>query len=443
LTCDIAVVGAGPSGLIAAGRAAEVLASASGSDSSAASGGPATIAVFEGNAAPGRKLLITGGGRCNLTNLQDNPRELASRYGREGRALISPFTRFDPPRCVDFFASLGLKTKVEAENRVFPVDDSAAAVLDALLSYCDRRELSFRYSERIVSLERDGEGFILRSPRASCRAKAVILATGGFARPDTGSDGSGFALAAELGHEVRRPDAMLVPIAVREKGVASLMGVSLPDCGIRVLLADSGGTQTRVLERRRGKLLFTHFGLSGPAVLNLSGRIGELESSLAADISRGSRLVIEINPMPDMTEEDLDALILQRCGEHPKKLLRNALEDILPPRFSPLRDSEVAAVLDGKCAELSRAGRRMLVSAARGLRLTFAKRMRAEDAIVARGGIPVDEVDFRTMESKICPGLYITGDMLDINRPSGGYSLQLCWATGWVAGESAVQKLSR
>jgi predicted Rossmann fold flavoprotein len=448
---DIAVVGAGPAGLIAAGRAREVFRT--GFDRSP------SILVLDGNSGPGRKLLLTGGGRCNLTNLQSDVQHLASRYGREGRALISPFSRFSPHDCIELFSRLGLETKVEAESRVFPCDDSAASVLAALLSYCEGPEVEFRYGETIAGIESaepDGRPrtYHLESRRGHrFEARTLIMATGGFARPDTGSDGSGFELLTSLGHRINRPDAMLVPLAVREKAVTSLMGVSLQDAGIRVLLsppssdhgsAKSGGLRPadeRVLEKRRGKLLFTHFGLSGPAILNLSGRIGELEQEYAAERSRGYRLIIEINPSPDLGEEETDRLIRDRCAANPKKRLRNALEDLFPSRYSPVRDDAVAAILEGRAGELTREDRRILVRAAKGIRLTFARRMSPEDAIVARGGVPIDQVDFRRMESKTNPGLYIIGDMLDINRPSGGYSLQLCWASGWVAGEAAVQFL--
>ncbi len=470
---DIAVIGGGPAGLTAAGRCAEYAEGVSGSSSAA---GP-SILLIEGNPAPGKKLLLTGGGRCNITNAGGDPRELASRFGSEGRALISPFTRFSAEDCRRFFSRLGLETKVEAESRVFPVDDSAASVLASLMKYCKHPMIRTVTSSRVRSITRSGASdyFCLEfqggdsrsafspgadgpgagsqgagSPQAgssadgpgvrTVNARRVILATGGFARPDTGSDGSGFALAESLGHRINRPDAMLVPVAVREKTISSLMGVSLQDCGIRVLLCSGAdpSADARVLERSRGKVLFTHFGLSGPGILNLSGRLGELEQQWRRELSAGARLVIELNPNPDLSEDEADAQIRRLCAEHPKKLVGNLTGRLLHRRYHFLFGDDLSRILGIRAADLTKGDRRVLARACVGIPLTFKKRMPPEDAIVSRGGIPIDQVDFRTMESKRCRGLYVIGDMLDINRPSGGFSLQLCWASAWVAGESAA-----
>lgn len=434
-SCDIAVVGAGPAGLFAAGRIFQAAAER---------GLPAPqVVILEGNPHAGNKLLLTGGGRCNLTNNIEDPRQLSERYGKDGKAFIGPFGRFGATHTRQLFSRLGLDSKVEAEGRVFPRDDRAESVLSVLQAYAAQAGLLT--GSRVSDVRTTAEGFELSGVFGQLVCRRLILAGGGFARPETGSDASTLKFAARLGHHINKPDAMLVPIELREKQrVAALMGNSIQDCGIRILLElhdDGEGEHRRVLERRRGKLLFTHFGLSGPAILNLSGRIGELETEYGVELSRGGRIVVELNPHPEVSIEKAERLIGDSCSADPKKLAKNALAQLIAPRYYLLYHGRQRAILEKRSADLTRDDRRSLAKMMCALEFTYRRRLPSEDAIVARGGVPLREVDFRRFESKLCPGMFIVGDMLDINRPSGGYSLQICWTSSWIAGESALESL--
>ncbi|AHC16389.1 NAD(P)/FAD-dependent oxidoreductase [Salinispira pacifica] len=427
---DILVIGGGPSGLMTAGRAAEYAAEC---------GLPAPkICILEANPEPGRKLVISGGGRCNFTNVQTDMIALANCYGREGKALISPFRRFSPNDCISFFENQQVPVKVEAENRAFPRSDDSRSILEALLDYIRQGRVELKLETRAGAVYRDDTGFRIDCGSQTFHGTRIIAASGGFARKDTGSDGSVFPMLQALGHTVRTPDAILVPVEVKERRVSRLMGVSIQDCGISLYLEPPTGEAGKLLEKRRGKLLFTHFGLSGPGILNLSARLGELEQEYRDELSTGHTIRIELDMFPGRDEGELDRNVVKLLGAAPKKLAANILDPLYSRRYQEFLPSQLQSALEGRGGEFSRQNRRQLVHAMKRLSFHYKRRLSPDHAVVARGGIPVNEVDFRRMESKKVPGLYIIGDMLDINRPSGGYSLQLCWSTAWTAAESAI-----
>jgi hypothetical protein len=404
--------------MMAAGRAAELGAS---------------VLLVEKNAALGRKLLISGGGRCNFTNAEPDPRVLADHYGDARHALLSPFNKFSSSDALAWFSAHGMPSKVEAGKRAFPVDDQARSVLAALERYLAQGKVRLRLGTEVLALEAEvGPGSRrvtgVKTRHETLTAGRYLLATGGTSRPETGSTGDGFRWLAELGLRVRLPEPSLVPVAVKEPWVADLAGLAFPDAGVAAWVG------TERLESRRGKLLFTHFGLSGPVVLNFASDLSRWRSRTA----RQGELVLKVDFFPDLDVKALDRELVERFAAQPGKKLKNSLTGLLPPRVLPRILALSGADAEKALAQVTRGEREALVGALKGLPLTFKKLMDESRAVVSSGGLHVDEVDWRTMACKSVSNLAVTGDLLDINRPSGGYSLQLCWATGWVAG-SAVQ----
>lgn len=409
---DVVVVGGGPSGIMAAGRAAAL---------------GAKVILLEKNESLGKKLLLTGGGRCNLTNVDFEKDSFRRHFAPVAKFLHSPFSRFDVSDTLDFFHTHGMRTKVEQEGRVFPVSDRSQSVLDALLSFVREGNVTVRCSSRISGLEvedgclsgvRFADGFVVHG-------RSVIVATGGKSHPETGSTGEGFAWLEALGHEIVRPDLSLVPVRIKERWVRELSGLSLADAGFSAVQGD------KVLATGRGKALFTHFGLSGPAVLNLSRTVGKAlvsgEVSIYADL------------FPGESEEVVDTRLLDVFSHAQNKKLKNALGGFVPARIASVLPQLAGVDGDMSVNAVSRAQRLSIVRTSKKMTMTVAGLLGSDRAIVTGGGIPLSQIDSKSMRSRLYPNLFLVGDMLDIDRPSGGYSLQLCWTTGWVAGSSAAQ----
>jgi hypothetical protein len=414
---EVIVVGGGPAGMMAAGRAAQL-------------GAPVTL--IEKNRRLGRKLLITGGGRCNVTNDIDDRHTLVSRYGGRSQGLHSPFSRFPPAKMRSFLAEYGLETKVENECRVFPVTDSAASIREVLKTFLQDGGVKVDANRSVTALLVEagrirGVRLVGGAGSAEIETGAVVLATGGLSRPETGSTGDGFRFLSESGHRVRIPEPSLVPIAVREPWVAELQGLSLPEARLSAWL--DGERQFA----ETGKVLFTHFGLSGPLVLNLSQKINEL--------AQGGPVELQIDLFPSTDGGELERMLQATFDAQSGKKLQNVLGTLVPTRLSGLLLERSGVDGELRCHSVPKDARRRLAGSAKGLSLTFAGLLGQEKAVVSSGGIDPDEIDFRTMESKRVAGLYVVGDLIDVERRSGGYSLQLCWATGWVAGESAAARV--
>jgi len=418
ISCDVAVIGGGPAGLMAAGRAAEL---------------GAKVILLEKNAAPGKKLLLTGGGRCNLTNAEPDVRRFLSRFRDRQKFLFSPFSRFGVKETLEFFNSRGLATKVEAENRVFPVSDSSQSVLDILTGYLRDGKVKVMTGATAAGIRTEHDkisGLIAKGGADGrtrlIRAHSYILATGGKSRPDTGSTGEGFDWLRALGHAVLDSDAALVPVRTAEAWVKRLSGVSLKD--VKLTIYQNNKKQ----EANIGKMLFTHFGVSGPLVLNLSRRIGAL--------FRYGRVDLAIDLRPDRDETDLDKELQEYLRERQNKKLKSGLSGLFPAALTPVL-IELSG-LDGEQAvnSLKRGERLALVQLMKRLPLTATGLMGLDKAVVTSGGLDLKEVDLKTMRSRLYNNLFVAGDVLNIDRPSGGYSLQLCWTTGYVAGSSAAEK---
>ncbi len=407
---DVAVIGGGPAGMMAAGRAAQ--------------GGAKTV-LIEKNARLGEKLLITGGGRCNITNAQPDVRRLVEKYGERGKPLFSVFSRFSSDDTFHFFESRGLPLKVEAEQRAFPTSEKAVDVQRVLIDDMRTHNVTVLTNSPVLGFNaRDERITSVRTRQSTVEAKAFVLATGGKSHPETGSTGEGFAWLADLGIEIIEPDPALVPVAVHEPWVQELMGLSLQRAKISIVL------DGKKIASRIGKLLFTHFGVSGPGVLNLSRTIGEA-------LKKG-KVMLCIDLFPGIDAGELDTTMVEIFDRHKNKRLKNAIGELFAPRLAAAVFRQAGVDGDTALYRLPREDRLKIGAALKAFTLTPKQLLSADEAVVTSGGAALTEIDFATMRCKKFKNLFLAGDVLDFDRPSGGYSLQICWATGWIAGESAA-----
>lgn len=410
---DVAVIGGGPAGMMAAGTAA-------------ARG--AKVILIEKNTSLGKKLLITGGGRCNVTNAEPDLKKLLARFKRGGKFLPSPFSQFDNASALAFFNERGMPTKVEAEQRAFPVSDDAHSVWDVLVRYMKDGGVTMLSNAPVLNvIAKSGhiDAVILKNKR-QIRAKRFVFAMGGLSHPETGSTGDGFKFLRELGHTVSDTNAALVPLALHDTPLKRAAGVALKSA--KITAYQTGAKQAE----REGKMLFTHVGLSGPAVLNMSRDIGEL--------LKYGEVVLEIDLLPEDGPEKVNSKLQEMLrGDSSNKMLKNVLTTLIPPGLvSPIL--EIASI-DGEtvCHSVTRTQRLTLAHLLKHVRVSVKSLLGLEKAIITSGGVALDEIDWKTMRSLKYDNLYIAGDLLDIDRPSGGYSLQLCWTTGFVAGNSTAE----
>jgi len=404
ISWDVVVIGAGAAGLLAAGRAAER--------------GRRTL-LLEKNRKPGVKILMSGGTRCNLTHATDN-RGIVEAFGPPGRFLHSALAALSVEQTIELFESEGVATKVEETGKVFPVSNRAVDVLDALLRRLPRGGAMLALDEPVVELRRREAGFTLTTPRRVHEAARVILTVGGQSYPGSGTTGDGYTFAAQLGHTIIAPRPALVPLTVTAGWVAELRGITIPDVGLRVLEGE------RCLAGRRGSMLFAHFGLSGPAVLDVSRAVSQH--------AQPATLVLEVDFLPALAELALDDFLRTEAGSAGKKQLAGLLAGYLPRRLCETLLRLLGWPIDRKAAGLSKADRARLVQAVKWTRLPITGTLGFKKAEVTTGGIALDEVDSRTMQSKRVPGLFIAGEVLDLDGPIGGYNFQAAFSTGWLAG---------
>lgn len=404
---DIVVVGAGAAGLLAAAEAAAC--------------GVRTL-LLEKNLRPGMKILMSGGTRCNITHATDN-RGIVNAFGTSGRFLHSALAALSVDGTVDLFEAEGVPTKVEETGKVFPVSNKAADVLDALLRRAQRSGVLLTLGEGLFDLQRNAAGFSLETSTRQLNAVRVILTTGGQSYPGSGTTGDGYRFTQALGHTIRAPRPALVPITVDATWVTALRGITLPDVLVRVL----EGSNTLV--SRRGSLLVAHFGLSGPVILDVS--------RVVSGHPEPKRLVLAIDLLPGVAGTALDELLKRESLSFGKKQLAGILPAEIPRRLAEAMVVQLGWPADRKAAGLSRADRSRLVESLKSLRLPIAGTLGFGKAEVTAGGIALEEVDSRTMESKIVPRLYLAGEVLDLDGPIGGYNFQAAFSTGYLAGQSA------
>ena len=385
----------------------------------------AQVILFEKMPRVGRKLGITGKGRCNLTNTADNA-EIIKNIPGNGKFLFSALKNFTSADTVNFFESLGVATKIERGGRIFPVSDSASEVIDALTKKLVILGVEVRNNSPVTEILAENKkivGVIVGGK--IFKADAVILATGGASYPKTGSTGDGFRLAKRLGHTITEILPALVPLEV-EDDIKSLQGLSLKNVRVK-LLADG-----KKIAEQFGEMLFTHFGVSGPIILTLSRQA----SRLLAD---KKFVEVEINLKPALSYEQLESRILRDFDKFKGKILKNSLHELLPAKLIPIVLDRAFLDENKRVDEVTAIERRRLIEILRGLPLIITKTRPIAEAIVTSGGISVKEINPKTMESKIVAGLYIVGEVLDVDGFTGGFNLQAAWSMGNLAGISAAR----
>jgi len=410
---DVAVIGGGPAGMMAAGRAGELYKK---------------VVLLEKNASLGRKLLITGKGRSNITRADFNPRELVKKYGREGDFLLSPLSVFSVEKTIEFFEKRGLKTKIERGKRIFPESDRAGDVLDILIGYLKKSGVEIMFNsgvKEIIKIKNRIDGVVLNNGK-KITAKNYIIATGGKSYSGTGSTGEGYKWAEALGHKVEKLRPALVPLKIKENWPKTAQGLSLKNVELTVY------QDGKKKDSRFGELLFTHFGISGPIVLDLSNNIGQL-------LEHGEvELVLDLKPALDF--QTLDKRIQGDFLKYGTKLFKNSLVDLLPKKLIPIIIELSGINPLKKVNEITREERQGLIKLLKGLKMTVLSLMGYEMAIVTAGGVSLKEIDAKTMKSKIIDNLFFAGEIINLHGPTGGYNLQLCWSTGYLAGQSAAEK---
>ena len=404
---DGIVIGGGPAGMFAA-----ITAASQGQ----------RVLLLERNDRLGRKLLITGKGRCNVTN-DCSGQEVLQNTPRNGRFLYSAMTAFPPEKTKAFFEERGCALKTERGNRVFPVTDRASSILECLQSELRRQNVTVKAGRVSHILTENGRVSGVRTQVESYHAGWVILATGGASYPATGSTGDGYAMALELGHTVIPAVGSLVPLETEGQDCQKMQGLSLRNVGVKLLSAKG-----KVLYKDFGELLFTHFGVSGPTVLSASCHLkGE-----------GCRLVIDLKPA--LEESKLDARILRDLEQYQNRTMENALTDLLPRSMIPVVLERLGIDPDLQANSLTRAARRSLVELLKAFPVEITGKRPVAEAIVTSGGVKVSEIDPKTMGSKLVPGLYFAGEVIDCDAYTGGFNLQIAWATAYAAGVAVSEE---
>lgn len=409
---DVIVVGGGASGLMAAGRAAEL---------------GKRVLLLEKNRRAGEKLRITGGGRCNITHAEPDRHALLSAYGKAEPFLYSLFAQFGVAETFSFFESHGLPLVVQARKRAFPQTERAEDVLNVLLAYVRTGKVVIKVASAVTQVMAGDKGIeSVRVGKETYRAKAYVFSTGSVSHPETGSTGDGFGWLRKLGHTVLEPTPTIVPLSVKERWSKTLAGVSLSFMKITFF------TETGKAFSETGKILFTHFGLSGPLILNSAYKV--------ADLLRGGAVTATIDAYPHTDLGALEKNVIKVFDANKNKELKNVIKEFVPDGTAKgilMLLEEAGLDTDKKVHSISKEERKHIVRTLKALPLSITGLMGFDRAVVADGGVALEEIDTRTMRSKKVPNLYVTGDLLHIKRPSGGFSLQLCWSSGYVAGSNA------
>ncbi len=405
------VIGGGPAGMIAAGTLAKECEK---------------VILIEKNKFLGKKLRITGKGRCNITNNADIE-EFISNVPTNPRFLYSAFYAFTNQDIVSLLNSLGVETKVERGERIFPVSDSAKDVADALKKYALQKNVTLINDEVIKILSEDGKIVGVKTKKRTYAADFAVLATGGCSYPLTGSDGGGYKLAKQLGHSIATPKPSLIPIVTVEKWVSELMGLSLKNIKISVT-----NKKNKKIYTDFGELLFTHFGLSGPVILSASAHMKNLEKE-------NYKISIDLKPALDL--EKLDRRICRDFEQFKNKHIINALDELLPKALIPVI-IRLAEIPEYKAVNsITKEERLRLAETIKSLTLTVKDFRPIDEAIITSGGIKVSEINPSTMESKIAGGLYFSGEIIDVDAYTGGFNLQIAYSTGYLAAESINEKI--
>lgn len=403
----IAVIGAGPAGLLAAAEAAKA---------------GANVTLFDKNEKAGKKLYITGKGRCNVTNMRQ-PNEFLEFVVRNRKFLYGAIYSFSPENTVELIESNGVKTKVERGNRVFPQSDKASDITKALVKNAERYGVKFSYNSEISDVSKVNDMFFITSRSGKERFDKVIVACGGMSYPSTGSTGDGYAFAKKFGHKIVELRPALVGLTLKES-VKALQGLSLRNVTATI---DGGG----VNESRFGEMLFTSSGVSGPIILSLSSfvnRVGNVKD-----------MTLSIDLKPAMSAEELDKRVLSDFNKNINKRFKNSLDELLPKSLIPYIIGVTGISPEKPLNSVTKEDRAKIVDTLKNLKFGVAALGSLNEAVVTSGGVSVAEVNPKTMESKLVPGLYFAGEVLDVDALTGGFNIQIALSTGFVAGKSAGQ----
>ncbi len=406
----VIVIGGGAAGLMAAGQAATC-----GAD----------VLILEKMKRPGRKICITGKGRCNLTNIAET-KEFIEHFGKNGRFLRQAFSRFFSPELMAFFEQQGLELVSERGGRVFPASGKAPDVVKVFQQWLQRCGVRIRTEAKVELLLTAGgrvSGVLCNNEALGC--DAVILATGGASYAATGSTGDGYRLAAAVGHTIVPIRPALVPLEVADGLTAPMDGLDLRNINVRLIVNGKRGRQAF------GEMSFTKFGVTGPVILTLSG--------VVVDVLRlGGSVALSIDLKPALDEQKLDARLLRDLESRSKEKIGSILRGLLPREMIPICLKLTEIPEDRLGGQVTAQERKRLKSWLKDFRLTISGHRPFPEAIITAGGVDLQEVDPRTMESRKAPGLYLAGEVLDIQGDTGGYNLQAAFSTGWLAGQAAV-----
>ena len=404
---DVIVIGGGPAGMMAAGTAAK---------------NGKKVLILEKTSDLGEKLKITGGGRCNITNYELDNRKLLAHYGDAERFLYSPFSQFSVKETFTFFEKKKLPLVTQARNRVFPQSEKAYDVYKVMKNYIKENGVEIKFQHPVTDMHINKNtirGVDVKNTRFT--ADQYIISAGGVSYPETGSTGDGFKFMKKIGHTVHTPRPDIVPLRASDFWIKQISGTSLSFMKITFFCNGKKSFS------KTGKILFTHFGLSSPLILNSSKHV--------ADLLHEGAVTAEIDMFPDTDKGSLDKRILKLFEENKNRKVKNVLADLIPKKMAEvIHDLARLDNPDKKVHEVTVEERKGMRELMKHLPITIDGLMGLDRAVIADGGIPLDEIDTKTMRSKKFKNLSIIGDMLHVNRPSGGYSLQLCWTTGYVAG---------
>ena len=409
---SVIVIGGGPAGMMAAISAAEC---------------GARVSLLEKNEKLGKKLFITGKGRCNLTNAADIE-EFFRAVISNPKFLYSAFYSFTNEQTIAFFESLGLKTKVERGGRVFPQSDHSSDVISAMSRELSRRKADVLLHTEVKELiiEEGRAAGVLLSSGKKLYADAVIVASGGISYPSTGSTGDGYRFAESCGHRVTELSPALVPMEVKEWYAKELMGLSLRNIQIRITEGK------KKLYEEFGEMLFTHYGVTGPVILSASSVVGNR--------LKQKQLTLHIDLKPALSEEQLDKRVLREFEANHNRQFKNAVDSLFPAKLKPVMVELSEIPEDKKVHEITKEERLRFVRLIKDFTMTLTNLRGYNEAIITKGGVSVKEVDPGTMESKKVSGLYFAGEVLDLDAVTGGYNLQIAWSTGYLAGMSAAER---
>lgn len=413
---DIAVIGAGPAGMMAA---------------AAASARGASVVLLERNEKAGRKLAITGKGRCNVTNAAEL-RDMQEQMVSNPRFVISALHRYTNRDVMDFFETQGVPLKIERGGRVFPVSDRAFDIVDALVRSCRRAGVAMRYNTRVSGIHPWKQGWMLTDGKEEYAVKKLIIATGGKSYPVTGSTGDGYRLAESLSHTVVKPRPGLVPLITAERWVPRLQGVSLKNVAVRICHKE------QTVYEDFGEMMFTHFGVTGPVILSASSR---MQQYLLTKKAAALPMTLHMDLKPALTPEMLDKRLLRDFEKYSRKQLMGSLTDLLPGKLIPVIAELSGIPVQTRADSITKKQRQALGALLKNLTCTITGCRPLEEAIITMGGVDVRQVNPKTMESRIAEGLYFAGEVLDVDALTGGYNLQIAFSTGTAAGKAAAESL--